>query len=317
MHTVTTVRRTAWWRSGARLLVALALPIVPVSAGLGVVAASAPPRPAACATPHEHGIPERIQQVAPPASAPTAVDHYARGSEEREEAPLRGAIEAVRRKLVDYGRVAAGTLPSSGIEVEVLADGPLEVSLEELDRLLVALLRPETPYGDPTVDAWMACNARRVLDERVLAGDRLRLLVPSNPHTCFRAARFTTDPHGGCDSHGVSLPEIDARPQVLGFTLARLEAPSTIAIAPGEPYAVEAATRAARLLVHEFVHYVDNELGNPPWAGSLRRYEQRAYFVERTLAERAPRDWLMLPRPVRFPEGRHRVFTGPGVLGVL
>lgn len=311
MNTATSVRSRGWWRPTTRLVLALMLPLLPVTAGVGAVAAVSTHTPS-CATPHQHGIPERISEVAPTTTAPTAVDNYPGADDE----PLRGAIAALRRDLPDFRTVASGVLPASGLDVEIRSDGPVEISLEELDRLTREVLRPETPYGDATVDAWMACNARRVLDEQVLAGRRLRILLPSDPQTCFRAARFTTDPHGGCDSHGVSLPEIDAKPRFLGFTLARLEAPPTIVVAPGEPYAVEAATRTARLLVHEFVHHVDNALGNLPWNGSLRRYEQRAYFVERTLVNRPPLQWRDLPRPVRFPAGLRHERSLPAIPGV-
>lgn len=243
--------------------------------------------------------PDRVAAVVPKDQAPTATDHA------RADFDLPGALRDVRHLGAGFEPVAEAVLPSTGMHVTVLSDGPLEVDVEELDRLTrIPLTQPEL-FRNARVTEVQRCYADRILRGRELAGRPLRILVPSDPSTCFRGGRLVSLRGGldvrACDSAGVTFPEVDLRPGLLGLELAEVSVPATViltaATAPGRP---DPEGVLAGLLLHEFHHVVENAFGLTPWSGSLRHYEQRAYYVEREVRRHLRSRGLALPRPIRF-----------------
>ena len=280
-----------------------------VSAG-GYAVAEVAPRddavraPGGCPTPPDLGLvaeEDRVGTVVPAASAPTATDHARSGLD------LPGALQDLRDLSDRFRPVAEFVLPSTGIAVTVLSDGPVEVDVEALDRLTrLPLAQPEL-FGDARVAEVQRCYARRLLVDREFAGHALRLVVPADPATCFQAGRLVSFGAGGgtrsCDSAGVTLPEVSLSPRLLGMDLADARAPATVLVtAATDPGRGDADGVVAGLLLHEFHHVVENAFGLVPWSGSLRHYEQRAYYVEREVRRHLRSRGLALPRPIRFPE---------------
>lgn len=260
--------------------------------------------PEGCPTPPAIGVvPEkdRVDSVVPAASAPTATDHARAGVD------LRGAYEDVRQLTARFHPVAEFVLPSTGIAVTVLSDGPIEVDAEAFDRLTrLPLTQPEM-FRDARVAEVQRCYARRMLVDRELAGRTLRLVVPADPATCFRAGRLVAFGGEGearaCDSAGVTLPQVSLSPRLLGMDLADARAPATVIVtAATDPQQGDADRVLAALLLHELHHVVENAFGLVPWSGSLRHYEQRAYYVEREVRRHVRSRGLALPQPIRFPD---------------
>lgn len=240
---------------------------------------------------------DRVETVVPAASAPTVSDHAGAGFD------LRGAIEDVRGLSSRFRPVAEFVLASTGMEVTVLSDGPLEVDVDALDRLTRLPLTQPGMFGDTRVAEVQRCYAQRILDGRELAGHSLRILVPADPATCFRGGRLVPlgADAGSCDSAGVTLPQVSVRPQLLGMDLAHARAPATVLVtAATDPARRDPAGVLAGLLLHELHHVTENAFGLPPWSGSLRHYEQRAYYVERAVRRHLRSRGLTLPRPIRF-----------------
>lgn len=244
---------------------------------------------------------DRVGSVVPAATAPTATDHARAGID------VRGALEDLRALSGRFEPVAEFELPSTGIAVTVLSDGPIEVDVEAFDRLTrLPLVQPEL-FRDARVGEVQRCYARRMLVDRELAGRALRVLVPADPATCFQAGRLVTFGSGeearACDSAGVTLPEVSLSPRLLGMDLADARAPATVVVAAAtDPRHDDPGRVIAGLLLHEFHHVVENAFGLVPWSGPLRHYEQRAYYVEREVRRHLRGRGLALPRPIRFPD---------------
>jgi hypothetical protein len=242
---------------------------------------------------------DRVLTVVPPDTAPTAMDHVLPGVD------VPAALAEFREILTGFTPVAAFELPSTGMQVTVLSDGALEVDAAAFDRLLRLSLDAPEVFADGRVADVQRCYARRLLHERELAGRSLRVLVPADPAQCFRAGRLVAitgeADAAACDSAGITLPAVDLRPTLFGLPLAELAAPATVVLTaaapPGDP---DADGRLARLLLHELHHVVENAVGLTPWNGSLREYEQRAYYVERSVRRHLRDAGMPLPQPVRF-----------------
>lgn len=245
---------------------------------------------------------DRVATVVPVETAPTAADHA------RTDFDLFGALADARELGSDFRPVADAVLPTTGLHVTVLSDGPLDVDVDELDRLTrLPLTQPEL-FRNARVAEVQRCYADRILEGRELAGHVLRILIPSDPATCFRGGRIVSlrgdlDARS-CDSAGVTFPEVDLRPAVLGLELGQASLPATVVLtAATDPGRSDAGRALAGLLLHELHHVVENAFGLSPWSGSLRHYEQRAYYVEREVRRHLRRRGLALPRPIRFVGG--------------
>lgn len=240
----------------------------------------------------------RVTDRVPRTAAVTVVDHaVARGVD------VRGAIADLRALHQRLRVRVRSTLPSTGIDVEVLSDGDVDVDLTALDALMRVPLEHHEHVEDPRLAAVLACYHRRIVAEREFAGTRLRLVVPADPRTCFRAGRLVVDGTNSdrlrCNAAGFTLPGA-AELRVFGLDIVRLSSPPTIVVTPGiDPTSADPAGVLARLLTHELVHHYDNQMGLLPWTGSLAGYEQRAYYVERSVAR--ARRGEPLPRAIRFP----------------
>lgn len=237
---------------------------------------------------------QRVATVVPEHAAPTAMDHARPGID------LRHSLLDVQRLLAGYEPVAEFTLPSTGMHVTVLSDGPLHVDPEAFDRLVRLPITQPRMFGDAQIAEIQGCYARRLLDGQEFAGRVLRVFVPSSPARCFRSG-VMVNAEVGCDSAGVTLPQVELRPQLFGVEVGAAALPATVIVTAasrlGDP---NAETRLASVLLHELHHVTENGFGLMPWAGSLRHYEQRAYYVERAVREHLRRHGLPLPRPIRF-----------------
>lgn len=244
---------------------------------------------------------DRVTTVVPEATAPTAADHAAAGGVD-----LRAAVEDVRRMATRFVPVAEFELPSTGIVVSVLSDGPVEVDVEAFDRLWRLLFDDPDVFRDRRVATVQRCYLRRLVEERELAGHELRVVVPADPSTCFLGGRFVPVGEDGfaasCDSAGVALPRLELGLRPFGLSVVDAASPATVlvtaAAVPGHP---DPETRVAWLLLHELHHVVENAFGLTPWSGSLRHYEQRAYYVERELRRHLAERGVRPPLPIRYP----------------
>lgn len=273
--------------------------------GYASTASDVPPglvrAPTGCpAPPSVDLVPEeaRVEAVVPRSTAPTATDHLGAGID------VRGAVADIRSLSSRFRPVAELVLPSTGMAVTVLSDGPLEVDAEALDQLTRLPLRQPGMFADGRMAEVQQCYAERILEGRELAGHQLRILVPSDPGTCFRAGRLVQLPPDqgadGCDSAGVTLPEVTVRPRLLGWDLAHARSPATVLVTAASPGHPDPDGVLAGLLLHELHHVIENAFGLLPWTGSLRHYEQRAYYVEREVRRHLRARGLPLPRPIRF-----------------
>ena len=224
---------------------------------------------------------EQVAAVVPAASAPTAIDHAPRAPD------LRAIFDDARALLGGFDVLQVVTLASSGIEVEVRSDGPLTIDEAELDALARLPLERHATFSDARVAALLACYEERVLVERELEGTRLRLYVPSDSASCFRDGQLSSIGDGGyratCDAAAFTLPGVPLEVRLFGREVARFRNEATIVASGAAHDPVAAETRLAYNLVHELVHHYDNALGLGPWEGQLSHYEQRAYYIERTL----------------------------------
>jgi hypothetical protein len=221
----------------------------------------------------------------------TAIDAWAQ-SESLDAREISRFANAFHR---GFDRATTGRMPTTGVTVEVRTDGTgVRVDLGALDRLLVAMLHAD--YDDARIQALMDCYRERTVDDRELDGSRLRLYVPDDPTLCFRGLVLAGRDSGRCDATGIAVPEI-ALPQRSGVDL---RWPATIAIAPGQsPEATyPAELRAALFLVHEFMHFLDNEMGAPPRLSNLAAYERRAYYVQETFGRLVYDGAIDLPTPL-------------------
>lgn len=243
---------------------------------------------------------DRVATVVPRATAPTATDHARDGFD------LRGALDDVRALSGRFVPVASFVLPSTGLDVTVLSDGPITVDVEALDRLTRLSLAQPGLFRNARVAEVQRCYGDRILDAGELAGHELRLVVPADPATCFRGGRLVAldspSDVATCDSAGVTLPEVSIRPRLLGLDLAHARAPATIMVTASTSPGRDAEGALAGLLLHELHHLVENAFGLTPWSGSLNHYEQRAYYVEREVRRHLRSRGLRLPRPVAFPD---------------
>lgn len=249
--------------------------------------------------PEEIAAEDRVAAVVPRATAPTATDHARAGID------LRGALEDVRSLSSRFQPVADAVLPSTGMHVTVMSDGPIEVDIDELDRLTRLLLTQPDLFRNRRVAEVQRCYGERILRGRELEGHELRVIVPSDPATCFRGGRLVQlDAAMGartCDSAGATVPELAVRPRILGLELGHARLPATVVVtAATDPAHRDPAGVLAGLLLHELHHVVENAFGLPPWSGSLRHYEQRAYYVEREVRRHLRSRGLRLPRPIAF-----------------
>lgn len=288
---------------GAALAAAVGVSAGGYAAPVAATSDGAVRTPAGCPTPPSSEMvaeEDRVSSVVPAVTAPTATDHVRAGID------LRGLLDDLRHLSGRFEPVADFVLPSTGIAVTVLSDGPIVVDAEALDRLTrLPLSQPEL-FRDARVGEVQRCYAQRMLVDRELAGRTLRLLVPADPATCFRAGRLVTfgndDEARVCDSAGVTLPEVSLSPRLLGMDLADARAPATVVVAAAtDPRRGDPELVVAGLLLHEFHHVVENAFGLVPWTGPLRHYEQRAYYVEREVRRHLRSRGLALPRPIRFP----------------
>lgn len=241
---------------------------------------------------------ERVESVVPGSTAPTAMDHARPGVNVRE------SLAEVQALLSRFAVVAEFTLPSTGMQVSVLSDGPLQVDPDAFDRLVRLPLTQPRMYGDAAIAEIQGCYARRLIDEREFAGRVLRVFVPASPSRCFRNGILVDAGHGDgneCDSAGVTLPQVELRPQLFGLEVGGAALPATVIVTAAVPRGhPDPDGRLARVLLHELHHVTENGMGLTPWAGSLRHYEQRAYYVERSVRRHLDRHGLALPRPIRF-----------------
>jgi hypothetical protein len=200
----------------------------------------------------------------------------------------------------DYPVVAEGHLPSIGVDVEVRSDGALRVDLAELDAMAHQMLT--LPYPDPRFTVLMDCYRRRILSAGELEGRTLRIYVPADPTTCFQGGQLTPRRQGGCDAIGVALPDTQLGPRFAAWRPASLRWPATIVIAPGQhsTHLEPVEERAALTMVHELMHFFDNEMGLRPPPLALREYEQRAYCIEQVFERAVSREQIRLPQPISW-----------------
>lgn len=242
---------------------------------------------------------DRVATRVPEATAPTATDHASSGFD------LPGVVGDLRSLSSRFAPVAEFVMPATGIAVTVLSDGPLEVDPEALERLALLSLEDPAIFTDTRVAEVQRCYAQRLLGDRELAGHELRVIVPSDPHLCFAGGRLTPVPATGfadaCDSAGVTIPEVSIRPRVLGIGIGEARSPATVLVtAAAPPDHPDPEARLAALLLHELHHVTENAFGLTPWSGSLRHYEQRAYYVEREVRRHLRARDVSLPLPVGF-----------------
>jgi hypothetical protein len=292
---------TAGFAAAAAAVVALGAAALPDPVVSDAAGATRTPRGCPELRPADH-VPEaeRVTTIVPADSAPTATDHLAPGLD------VRAALSELRSLLAGFAPAASFELPSTGMAVTVLSDGPIEVDVDAFDRLLRLSLDDPDLFADGRVADVQRCYARRLLEEREFAGRPLRVFVPSEPAQCFRAGRLAPLGSDGfaasCDSSGVTLPELDLRPSLFGLELAEVTVPATVILtASAPPDDRDPDTRLAYLLLHELHHVVENGFGLTPWTGSLRHYEQRAYYVERAVRSHLTAAGVAVPRPIRFP----------------
>lgn len=243
---------------------------------------------------------ERVTTIVPADTAPTATDHLAPGID------VRAALSELRSLLTGFAPAASFELPSTGMAVTVLSDGPIDVDVAAFDRLLRLSLDDPDLFADGRVADVQRCYARRLLEDREFAGRSLRVFVPSDPSQCFRGGRLASLGSDGfaasCDSSGVTVPELDLRPSLFGLELAEVTVPATVILtASAPPGDRDPDARLAYLLLHELHHVIENGFGLTPWTGSLRHYEQRAYYVERRIRRHLAASDVPVPRPIRFP----------------
>jgi hypothetical protein len=246
--------------------------------------------PEGCALP-DPGVVRPEDSVAsriPPEDAPTALDRTAAGVD------VRGVVDDVRGLTRGARTVGTWVLPTTGVVVEVLSDGDVSVDPMAFDDLLVAAVTPVPSMRDVRAVALLRCLRTLVVDQRILAGSRLRVFVPADPRTCFLTGRLV-DVDDGCDALGVALPSVDVRLRAFGRPVGGLAAPATIVVAAGTDEDLDtAARRLASVLLHELYHHVENVAGLLPWRGPLQAYEQRATYVQRAAVAQAG-DRLPLP----------------------
>ncbi|MFP5308748.1 MAG: hypothetical protein ACLGIR_04125 [Actinomycetes bacterium] len=254
--------------------------------------------PDGCVLPDAATVPpeDRVASRIPPEDAPTAVDRTTAGVD------VPGVLGDLRGFTRRTRTVGSWVLPSSGIWVEVLSDGDVDVDPMALDALLVATLTPVEGMRDARAVALLGCLHELVVERGTLGGSRLRLFVAADPRTCFRAGRLV-DVDDGCDALGVALPPVDVRLRAFGRSIGGLAAPATIVVTAGTTGdGDDAAHRLASVLVHELYHHAENVGGLLPWRGPLVAYEQRATYVQRAVVE-AAEDTGGLPVPLRLPAG--------------
>lgn len=250
---------------------------------------------------HATPAPQTAARVVPRETAPTVIDHAV-------EAPdVRGVFADARAVLGGFGVIGTMVLPSSGIEIELRSDGPLSIDEAELDALARLPLERHATFSDARVAALLRCYQERVMVERELQGTKLRLYVPSDHATCFSHGRLARVGKGGftatCDAAGVTLPGLPLRINLFGKEVARFDNDPAIIVSGAAATPETADERLASHLLHELVHHYDNHMGLGPWNGPLSHYEQRAYYVERTLRA-SLKDEGGLPTPVRYSGGR-------------
>ncbi len=268
--------------------------------GEQLAAGSAVILPAGCHVPEDPSLDDRsdgmpIAQAQPPERTRTVAHHATAIAVDVPE-----ALRRVRALVGGAQPVVAHTLSASGIEVEVLSDGPLEVDTAELGEVFAAPLHGEG-VEDPDLRSVLACYRHRIVEGRELEGMRVRVLVPSDPSVCLhRLVRGVDAPPGTpCRSGGVTLPASDV--SIGGFV--RLRGSPMIVLAPSAVHRdPERPGRAlTRILLHEAVHLYDNAMGLFPRPGELMAYEQRASYVEVSLVQRYAEQGRELPRPIRYP----------------
>lgn len=260
--------------------------------------------PAGCPTLPDHADQDngrRVRDVIPRDAAATAVDHANRGGVD-----IPGALQDFRELMSASSVISEIELPSTGLVVEVRSDGQLAIDPTALDELALAPLMLHHRFDDPRLSTLARCYERRIVHERELAGSRLRLFVPADPRTCFRAGRLTAagdDPAVlRCDASGITFPVLPGSVRVLGVEVARLRSEAMIVVATGADSAETAPSIVALKLAHELVHHYDNAMGLLPWSSPLSHYEQRAYYIESRLRRWYDRPHRSLPLPFRFPD---------------
>ncbi|MDX1621075.1 MAG: hypothetical protein R3320_08805 [Nitriliruptorales bacterium] len=236
-----------------------------------------PPLPRDDTTPKAH----RVDEVVPRATAPTIVDHAPPVPD------VAGILTDAREVLGGFEVLERLTLPSSGMVIEVRSDGPLLIDPAALDRLARLPLDRSRRFSDLRISALLDCYHERVLEDRELADSTLRIYVPSDHTTCYQEGRLTRvggDTYAtSCDAAGFTLPGVPLRVKLLGAEVARISSKPSIIVSGAARDRAVADVRLAYHLLHEFVHHYDNALGLRPWTGPLAHYEQRAYYIERTL----------------------------------
>ena len=236
-----------------------------------------PPLPADDTTPRA----ERVDTVVPRATAPTIVDHTPRTPD------VAGIFADARQVLGGFEVLERVALPSSGIIVELRSDGPLVFDAAQLDELARLPLERHRRFTDRRIAALLSCYRDRVLGDLELAGTTLRIYVPYDHTTCYQEGRLRQvggDTYAtSCDAAGFTLPGVPLRMKLMGREVARIGNQPTIVVSGAARDRAVAEVRLAYHLVHEFIHHYDNALGLPPWTGTLSQYEQRAYYIERTL----------------------------------
>lgn len=228
----------------------------------------------------------------------TAIDVWGRRATEALDPTSLGRFLATFHH--DFDVIAEGRLPTLGMDVEVRSDGPLGVDLAALDRTARTMLTMD--YPDPRFAVLVDCYRRRIVSGRELEGRTLRIYVPADPTACFQAGVLTPRGDGGCDAIGFAIPDTQLIPSLARLRPLSLRWPATIVLAPGQhsthPEPVE--QRAAQILVHELMHFFDNEMGLRPHPTALREYEQRAYYVEQVHSRAAARGEIDPGTPVTW-----------------
>lgn len=225
----------------------------------------------------------------------TATDVWGRRATQAIDA--RGVAEFFLRFHDTFPVQAEGRLHSIGVDVEVRSDAPIQVDLAALDELAETMLT--IAYPDPRFSVLIDCYRRRALSYAELEDRTLRIYVPADPTACFQGGVVQPRAGGGCDAMGAAVPEIRLGPRFAGIRPASLTWPAVIFITPGQhsTHLASVEERAARITVHELMHFLDNEMGLSPHPAGLREYEQRAYYAERVVERAVARGDLELPIP--------------------
>lgn len=228
----------------------------------------------------------------------TAVDVWGRRSAQQIDA--RTVAEFFVRFHEGHPIQAEGRLQSIGLDVEVRSDAPITVDLQALDELASLML--DVSYPDPRFAILMECYRQRIRVGEELEGRPLRIYVPSDPTACFQGGVLRPRGYGGCEAVGAAVPEVRVGPRFLGMRPASMTWPATVFITPGQHYTHldRVEVRAARIAVHELMHYFDNAMGLHPHPLALREYEQRAYYAEQVLRDADTRGDIELPIPFEW-----------------